>query len=1233
MRNPLELISQVEWLGVRNIEASETPANAILRIVGMDADGTIQVGQPNAVSMDPALLLVNGPVVLAASGDAARGDYGQAHRSYPCGILYDAGTGMPSASSLPWGTTAGAWKLSADYFGFYSVGGAGSAIANFQASILTGQPVAVKVTSLTMVGSYYPAVTETYNGSAFVDGVACYFLPLNGETPALNHRYGACTAAWIDPSTGKTVYCQSFAGGGGGGSIIVREDDNTPSYSGISDLAFHDPSYVVSQPGTGQALITPGWGASTDIQPVDVTNQAGTSELHARADHKHQTNLRVRAESNTPLYSVIYDIGFHDPSFTVSQPGLNKALITAAFATAGTIQPVGVVNQAGVSDLFARGDHVHATNLTVQSSAGGFVYTIINNVQFYEPSFLFSQPAANQALVTPAFATGSTIATVGPAALAGTSNLFPRADHVHPLNLVPFAANISADQNDYTPATLALWYTLNVTGSRTMTGWTAGANGQWMTVSNTGSGTLKLTDEDGGSAAGNRFKLTSAGTSGELPRVFLYTGQSCTFLYDGAVSRWRMIATDSEFDVAQGLFHASPYNIAGSTDWRAIKWQDVPIMQPSGAGHAPGLTADTPAVAGSALYLREDASWSLPGFVRLTFTANFTITGSGDTQASLTSSGSAITATLPPAANRKGQIVWVTDESGAISTTNTLSVVAGAGDTLDRSVTMSKPYDLRQFQSDGSHGWTLREKPSFGPTSPGLVPAASASPSATKYLDETGAFSIPVGTTLLTTKGDLYTFSTVAARLPVGADGYYLTADSTQTTGLKWAALPAIGFTRQSFSNAAYTVTGTQDVYVAQIGTMSAARVVTLPAVTGRAGQTVVVIDESGTVTGTNKITCNGIDILLPYGFLWFESDGAANWTNVKEPVFGASGANHSSGLVPSPSSSAGATAYLREDGTWAIPPGTNVLTTLGDLLYENATPAPARLPGNTSATLKFLTQTGTGTVSAPPVWNTIAVGDLAAHKLLSATHPDTVPAAPVRGDLVISNATPAWTKLAVGVSNGTTLTSNGTDPSWNLLDSVNFAPQSANIVLAGPTSGGAVKPTFRALVVADIPAHNLLSATHGDTVAHAPVRGDLIVGNSTPAWARVAVGAASTLLTSNGTDPSWGTVNLLSAFHGDTVANSPVLGDVLFGNSTPAWDKLAGNTTSTKKFLRQTGTGTVSAAPAWDTIVNADLPSSNNSTSVSLVCDMTCTAGSLVFKTRTLTFANGACTGIGTCA
>jgi hypothetical protein len=43
-------------------------------------------------------------------------------------------------------------------------------------------------------------------------------------------------------------------------------------------------------------------------------------------------------------------------------------------------------------------------------------------------------------------------------------------------------------------------------------------------------------------------------------------------------------------------------------------------------------------------------------------------------------------------------------------------------------------------------------------------------------------------TSPLTTKGDLHTYSTTNARLPIGANGTFLVADSTTTTGLRWQA-------------------------------------------------------------------------------------------------------------------------------------------------------------------------------------------------------------------------------------------------------------------------------------------------------------------------------------------------------------------------------------------------------------------------------------------------------------
>jgi hypothetical protein len=53
---------------------------------------------------------------------------------------------------------------------------------------------------------------------------------------------------------------------------------------------------------------------------------------------------------------------------------------------------------------------------------------------------------------------------------------------------------------------------------------------------------------------------------------------------------------------------------------------------------------------------------------------------------------------------------------------------------------------------------------------------------------------IPLST--VTTKGDLIagTGTSAVARVAVGTNGYFLTADSTQAAGVAWAAAPASGF-------------------------------------------------------------------------------------------------------------------------------------------------------------------------------------------------------------------------------------------------------------------------------------------------------------------------------------------------------------------------------------------------------------------------------------------------------
>jgi hypothetical protein len=89
---------------------------------------------------------------------------------------------------------------------------------------------------------------------------------------------------------------------------------------------------------------------------------------------------------------------------------------------------------------------------------------------------------------------------------------------------------------------------------------------------------------------------------------------------------------------------------------------------------------------------------------------------------------------------------------------------------------------------------------------------------ATQYYSGSAWVTIGGAGSPLTTKGDLYTYSTTDARLGVGTNGQVLTADSAEATGLKWASAAGGGkvlqvvfgstATEVSSSSATYADTG-----------------------------------------------------------------------------------------------------------------------------------------------------------------------------------------------------------------------------------------------------------------------------------------------------------------------------------------------------------------------------------------------------------------------------------------
>lgn len=142
----------------------------------------------------------------------------------------------------------------------------------------------------------------------------------------------------------------------------------------------------------------------------------------------------------------------------------------------------------------------------------------------------------------------------------------------------------------------------------------------------------------------------------------------------------------------------------------------------------------------------------------------------------------------------------------------------------------------------------------------------------------------------LSTKGDLHGFSTADAKIPVGTDGLFLKADSTQALGLKWAAAGSLNVVTKT---ANYTVVTTDSILLGNTNVLT----FTLPAATNTgtllrfikigSDTNMVTVARSGsdTIAGVNSFA-----LLNQYEEITLVADGGTTWYPVnirKSPVVG----------------------------------------------------------------------------------------------------------------------------------------------------------------------------------------------------------------------------------------------------------------------------------------------------------------------------------------------------------
>ena len=270
---------------------------------------------------------------------------------------------------------------------------------------------------------------------------------------------------------------------------------------------------------------------------------------------------------------------------------------------------------------------------------------------------------------------------------------------------------------------------------------------------------------------------------------------------------------------------------------------------------------------------------------------------------------------------------------------------------------------------------------------------------------------------------------------------------------------------------------------------------------------------------------------------------------------------------------------------------------TLGDMLYASGANTLGRLAGNVTTTRKFIRQTGTGLVSAAPVWDTVTQTDVGLGNVENTAL--STWAGSTNLTTLGTIATGTWSATAIAIARGGT----GQTTKTAAFDAL------SPLTTLGDTLYGGAAGTGTRLAGNTTATKQFLSQTGTGAVSTAPswsVVAKADVGLANVENTALSTWAGSTNLTTLGTiaTGTWSATAIAIARGGtgattksggfDALSPMTTLGDIVYGGAAGTGTRLAGNATTTRQFLREVGSGVAATAPVWDTVTKTDVGLAN---------------------------------------